>query len=110
MGVNDLLRGRTGEEVVADLTTIVRALKAAGCRVILFTVPPFDMTGVAKDYWYYVNDKIRLTIANEADAVFDFAAVLGQPAPNAHLSVYGGHPNAEGCAVAAKAYLAVKLL
>ena len=110
MGVNDLLRGRTGEEVVSDLTTIVRALKAAGCRVILFTVPPFDMTGVAKDYWYYVNDKIRLTIANEADAVFDFAAVLGQPAPNAHLSVYGGHPNAEGCAVAAKAYLAVKLL
>ena len=110
MGVNDLLRGRTGEEVTSDLTTIVRALKKAGCRVILFTVPPFDMTGDAKDYWYFVNDKIRLTIANEADAVFDFAAVLGQPAPHAHMSVWGGHPNAEGCAVAAKAYLAVKLL
>jgi len=110
MGVNDLLRGRTGEEVVSDLTTIVRALKQAGCRVILFTVPPFDMTGDAKDYWYYVNDKIRLTISNEADAVFDFAAVLGQTAPNAHMSVYGGHPNADGCAVAAKAYLATKLL
>lgn len=110
MGVNDLLRGRTGEEVVSDLTTIVRALKAAGCRVILFTVPPFDMTGDAMKYWYYVNDKIRLTVANDADAVFDFAAVLGQDAPNAHLSVYGGHPNAEGCAVAAKAYLAVNLI
>ncbi len=110
MGVNDLLRGRTGEEVAADLTTIVRALKSAGCRVILFTVPPFDMQGDAKDYWYFVNDKIRLTISNEADAVFDFAAVLGQNAPNAHMSVYGGHPNAEGCAVAAKAYLAVGLL
>ncbi len=110
MGVNDLLRGKTGEEVVADLTTIVRALKKAGCRVILFTVPPFDMTGDAKDYWYYVNDKIRLTISNEADAVFDFAAVLGGDAPNAHMSVYGGHPNAEGCALAAKAYLAVKLI
>ena len=110
MGVNDLLRGRTGEEVVADLTTIVRALKHAGCRVILFTVPPFDMTGDAKDYWYFVNENIRLTIADEADAVFDFAAVLGQEAPNAHLSVYGGHPNAEGCAIAARAYLAVNLL
>ena len=110
MGVNDLLRGRTGEEVVADLTTIVRALKNAGCRVILFTVPPFDMEGDAKAGWYFVNDKIRLTIANEADAVFDFAAVLGQDAPNAHRSVYGGHPNAEGCAIAAKAYLAVKLI
>jgi len=110
MGVNDLLRGRTGEEVVADLTTIVRALKNAGCRVILFTVPPFDMEGDAKVGWYFVNDKIRLTISNEADAVFDFAAVLGQDAPNAHRSVYGGHPNAEGCALAAKAYLAVKLI
>ena len=110
MGVNDLLRGRHGEQVVADLTTIVRALKKAGCRVILFTVPPFDMTGEAKAYWYLINDKIRLTISNEADAVFDFAAVLGQDAPNAHMSVYGGHPNAQGCAVAAKAYLAAKLL
>ncbi|MBQ7299109.1 MAG: SGNH/GDSL hydrolase family protein [Clostridia bacterium] len=110
MGVNDLLRGRTGEEVVADLTTIVRALKNAGCRVILFTVPPFDMTGDAKDYWYFVNDKIRHTIIKEADTVFDFAAVLGQDAPNAHLSVHGGHPNAEGCAIAAKAYLAVNLI
>ena len=90
--------------------TIVRALKAAGCRVILFTVPPFDMTGDAMKYWYFVNDKIRLTIANDADAVFDFAAVLGQDAPNAHMSVYGGHPNAAGCAIAAKAYLAVNLL
>ena len=110
MGVNDLLRGRTGEEVISDLTTIVRALKAAGCHVILFTVPPFDMTGDAKEYWHFVNDKIRLTLANEADAVFDIAAALGQDAPNAHMSVYGGHPNAEGCIVAANAYLTAGLI
>lgn len=110
MGVNDLLRGRTADEVISDLTTIIRALKAAGCRVILFTIPPFDMEGEAQKYWYEGNDKIRLTLSKEADALFDFAAVLGQDVPHAHMSVYGGHPNAEGCAVAAEAYLTAGLL
>lgn len=105
-GVNDLLRGRNAEEVTEDLRTIVRALRASGCRTILFTVPPFDMTGDAMGYWYAVNDAIRTELCREADEIFDFAAVLGQRAPNAHRSVYGGHPNAEGCAVAARAYLA----
>ncbi|MBQ4350673.1 MAG: hypothetical protein II768_05400, partial [Clostridia bacterium] len=88
-----------------DLGTVVRALKAAGCRVILFTVPPFDFTGIARDRWYAVNRAVRESIAKDADALFDFAAVLGKPAPDEHLSVYGGHPNAEGCAVLAEAYL-----
>ncbi|MBO6053601.1 MAG: SGNH/GDSL hydrolase family protein, partial [Clostridia bacterium] len=105
LGVNDLCRDRTDEAIIADLTVIVHALKAAGCRVILFTVPPFDFTGIARDRWYAVNHAVRESIAKDADALFDFAAVLGKPAPDEHLSVYGGHPNAEGCAVAAKAYL-----
>ena len=109
-GVNDLLRGRTAEQVISDLDTIVSALHKAGKRVILFTVPPFDMTGTVKDHWYAVNDAVRGEVGRHADAVFDFADVLGQPAPNRHLSVYGGHPNAEGCRVAAAAYLKRKLL
>lgn len=105
LGVNDLCRDRTAEAIVADLRTVVRALKAAGCRVILFTVPPFDFTGIARDRWYAVNRAVREAISQEADALFDFATVLGRPAPDEHLSVWGGHPNAEGCAAAAKAYL-----
>ena len=105
LGVNDLCRDRTDAAIIADLGTVVRALKAAGCRVILFTVPPFDFTGIARDRWYAVNRAVRESIAKDADALFDFAAVLGKPAPDEHLSVYGGHPNTEGCAVLAKAYL-----
>ncbi len=105
LGVNDLCRGRTDEAIKADLTAIVRSLKSAGCRVVLFTVPPFDFTGVTGEYWYSVNRYLRDSLAREADALFDFAAVLGRPAPEEHLSVYGGHPNAEGCRIAAEAYL-----
>ena len=105
LGVNDLCRDRGADEIIADLRVIIRALKAAGCRVILFTVPPFDFTDERKDRWYAVNAAVRSDLACEADVLFDFAAVLGRPAPNEHLSVYGGHPNAEGCAAAAKAFL-----
>lgn len=102
-GVNDLLRGRTDRQVIGDLYTVTEYLKNKGCRVILFTVPPFDMTGDAKDYWYSVNNCIRnSTLTNE---VFDFAAVLGQEGCNRHMSRYGGHPNAEGCRIAGEAYL-----
>ena len=48
---------------------------------------------------------IREILSREADALFDFAAVLGRPAPEEHRSVWGGHPNAEGCRIAANAYL-----
>ncbi len=104
-GVNDILRGRTAEQVENDLYTIIVALKAVGCQVILFTVPPFDMVGTERKTWYSVNEAIRSRLCSKADAVFDFAAVLGAPAPNRHIAPYGGHPNAEGCKVLACAYL-----
>lgn len=104
-GVNDLLRGRTAKELTSDLQTIVCALSDAGCRVILFTVPPFDMTGQAMENWYAVNAAIRNGEITGADHVFDFARVLGQKPPMEHCSVWGGHPNAAGCRAAADAYL-----
>ncbi|MGI6742205.1 MAG: SGNH/GDSL hydrolase family protein [Eubacteriales bacterium] len=104
-GVNDILRGRTAKQVENDLHTIIVALKAAVCQVILFTVPPFDMTGETGDIWYTVNESIRTHLCSKADAVFDFAAALGASAPNQHIAPYGGHPNAEGCMILACAYL-----
>ena len=104
-GVNDILKGRTAEQVIEDLRTIVLSLKTAGRRVILFTVPPYDMMEEKKEYWYTVNAAIRGEIGALADAVFDFAKALGQEAPNEHCSIYGGHPNSQGCAVAARRYL-----
>ena len=104
-GVNDLLRGRTAEQVKADLNTVIRLLQEAGCQTIIFTVPPFDMVDEKQAYWYEVNDYIRKELSHKADGFFDFARILGQPAPKEYASVYGGHPNAEGCALVAKAYL-----
>ena len=104
-GVNDILKGRTAEQVIEDLRTIVLRLKDAGRRVILFTVPPYDMVEEKKEYWYTVNAAIRGEIGALADVVFDFAKALGQEVPNEHCSIYGGHPNSEGCAVAARRYL-----
>lgn len=109
-GVNDLFHARTVQQITDDLRTILIALKKAGCRTVLFTVPPFDMTGDLAKKWYAANEIIRGELAETADAVFDFAKVLGQKAPNEHMSVYGGHPNAEGCAVVAEALLAANLL
>ena len=104
-GVNDLFHDRTVEEIEGDLRCIMAALSSAGCRVILFTVPPFDFEGILLERWRQVNAAIRGSLGREADAVFDFAAVLGHSEPEQHLAVYGGHPNAEGCAVLAKEFL-----
>lgn len=104
-GVNDILRGRCADEIIKDLRTIMQKLKTAGCRVILLTVPPFDLEGEEKRQWQTVNGIIRETLRKEADGLFDIAAVLGLPAPNENRCIYGGHPNAEGCKAVADAYL-----
>lgn len=104
-GVNDVLRGRSGEEILQDLQTIVAKLKEAGCEVILLTLPPFDLEGQERERWQTVNTAIRNSLWKEADGIFDIAAVLGRPAPNEHLCIYGGHPNAQGCKAVADAYL-----
>lgn len=104
-GVNDILRGRTAEQVLEDLHTIVGKLKQANCRVILLTLPPFDLEGEQRMRWQKVNHTIRTSLRTEADGLFDIAAVLGQPAPKEHLCIYGGHPDAEGCQAVAEAYL-----
>ena len=104
-GVNDVLRGRKAEEILKDLETIVTKLKEAGCKVILLTLPPFDLEGEQRLAWQTVNKTIRETLWKTADDLFDIAAVLGQPAPNENLCIYGGHPDANGCKVVAEAYL-----
>lgn len=104
-GVNDTLRNYRAEEILQNLQRIVSKLKEADCRVILLTLPPFDLEGEQRIQWQKVNKTIRESLSKEADGLFDIAAVLGQAAPNEHLCIYGGHPNAHGCAVVAEAYL-----
>ena len=104
-GVNDVLRGRKAEEILLDLQTIVTKLKTAGCRVILLTLPPFDLAGEPLVQWRQVNAVIRESLWKKVDGLFDIAQVLGQDPPNDNLCIYGGHPNADGCKAVAEAYL-----
>ena len=104
-GVNDLLQGHSPDAVMRDLETVVTKLKEAGCRVILFTLPPFDYEEELRIKWESVNRFVREELYKKADGLFEIARVLGRPAPEEHMTVYGGHPNAEGSAKVAEAYL-----
>ena len=101
-GVNDILRGHTADRICADLARIVALLKAAGKRVILQTVPPFDYTGNAIEVWQTVNAFIKRELVTRVDALFDNGTVLSR-ADAPHSTRFGGHPNEEGCRLWAEA-------
>jgi len=101
-GVNDILQTGNADLIKESLTLIVQNLKALGIAVVLQTVPPFDYNAVQRTVWENVNAYIKNSLGNLADAVFDTVTVLGtEHAP--HMARYGGHPNADGCALWARA-------
>jgi len=105
-GVNDIFHDRTANQIVNDLRTIITELQKAGCRVTIFTVPPFDYAPEFRPTWRAINESIRTDLRYLADDFFDFAKILGKPAPEEYLAPYGGHPNAEGSRILAQAYIA----
>ncbi|MBR2406339.1 MAG: SGNH/GDSL hydrolase family protein [Clostridia bacterium] len=98
-GVNDMGR-RTAQQICEDLTAAVTALQAAGCRVLLQTVPPFEYSPEARERWQQVNRYLRTVLRHRADAFFDVETALGSDPKR-----YGGHPNEEGCRVWAEGIL-----
>jgi lysophospholipase L1-like esterase len=115
LGVNDILNSmRTSDQLLGDLGTIMGTIKARhpSTRVILFTVPTFNLTGQAYTTWAAVNDAIRTAPPAGADLVFDIAAVQSQPAPNdgkvkpEYMTGGDAHPNNVASAAIASAFLA----
>ena len=102
-GVNDINQGQDAALIKADLAAIVRRLKQAGCRVLLQTVPPFDYDEAHTRVWQEVNAYLRSELKHEADAFFDAALLLAKSAEEPQNARYGGHPDAAGCAVWARA-------
>ena len=101
-GVNDLFQIGDAQRTMADLEKIVDCLNAAGVRVVLQTVPPFDYEGENIGRWLRINEHIRQTLSKKVALVFDVVPWLGQTeAPN--MAKFGGHPDAAGCAVWADA-------
>ena len=102
-GVNDILQGRTANQVKDDLTYIVENLKNAGKKVFLLTVPPFDYLEEATKKWNEVNDYIKTVLKYKVDFLFDNVSYLGESEELSHMAKYGGHPNEEGCRIWADA-------
>lgn len=106
-GVNDVCQGREEEAIKDDLLTVIHRLKEVGVKVMIQTLPPFDLQGESLEKWLHLNEYIRSTLAEEADAVFDVAPVLCDGPIEFGSAKYAGHPNEEGCRVWAEAMLAV---
>lgn len=108
-GVNDTMQGFSKEQLKNDLKTTVLALKEAGKRVILQTIPPFDYNPEQRQRWQEVNCYIKEELSRSVDYVFDVVPHLGKSESEPHLAKYGGHPNEQGCAIWANAlYEAIK--
>lgn len=96
LGVNDLLQGRSVEDIKSDLYYIADHLVRTGVKTIFQTLPPFDYCGKMIDDWKEINRFILEEIAKRVDFVFDCTSVLGVEG-EPHMAKYGGHPNALGC-------------
>lgn len=116
LGVNDIdIGARTAEELLADLTSIISVLRShdPSVEIILFTVPPFNFKDEREQHWRKVNEALRGTALPGVDHVFDMAALLSKPEPEAHLerlefmsSVDDPHPNGHAGQVVSDAFLA----
>ena len=103
-GINDILQGRTTDEIKNDIKTIVLKLVNSGIKVGIFTVPPFDFEDYRENMRQEINAFIFKEIAPLVEYVFDFAKALANPEkPN--FTVHGDHPDNEGCRIAAQAFL-----
>ena len=110
-GTNDMQGGQYGvgapnaaPAINTWLSQIVTKLRDAGCEVVLFNAPPFDLPALNEGIRAELNQLLPDTAAQTGATLFDWASLLEQPdAPG--RSLYGGHPNAEGCKVVADAFL-----
>lgn len=112
-GTNDVISGKyannrpdTCDEMLEYMTTIVTQLKNAGCEVIIFTEPPFDFPNGSTQETTRVEFNAALSdLATQNDCkLFDFASILADPSDSAK-TLYGGHPNGEGCLLVADEFL-----
>ena len=101
-GSNDIGRGRTTEEMKADLTRIVTVLKEAGVKVFLVSVPPFNWQDAQFTRWVEINEFLTRELSRQADGFFDIAPLLTDP-NQPGMALYGKHPDEEGCRIWADA-------
>lgn len=101
-GTNDVGHYRTADQIVGDLQIIMDKLHAAGTKVLLQTLPPFDWKDERLATWLEVNRRVRGELAPQADAFFDVVPVLTDDEQSG-VAKFGGHPDETGCAAWAEA-------
>lgn len=119
IGINDVMsvyggKPQTGAEataadIVKSITDIAAMGEEAGAEIILFSVPPFNLTGGNLYKWQAVNRELKTLAEEKGYSFFDFAAVLGDPADPSKC-IYGDHPNKEGCTAVADAFMKAGIL
>ena len=103
-GINDILHGRSAKNIESDLSFIVEKLRDNGVKSGVFTVPPFDFPESAEKIRVEINSYITEQLSRRTEYVFDFAGALCNPS-SPYKTIYGPHPNNEGCRVAAEKFL-----
>lgn len=119
LGINDVANGifnapKSGKaadaaSIIGYIRQIAKIAEDAGVEVIIFSVPPFNLTGSTHQKWLDVNNGIKKLTDEKGYGFFDFAAVLGDPDDPAKC-IYGDHPNKEGCTAVADAFMASGIL
>lgn len=119
IGINDVMSiyggepktadSASAEDIVASITQIAAMAEEAGAEVILFTIPPFNLSGEKLAKWQTANAQIKELAQDKGYQLFDFAAVLGDP-NNPSRCIYGDHPNKEGCTAVANAFMEAGIL
>lgn len=104
-GTNDIVSGQYGvftsskpEDVANWIDTIVSTLTEAGCRVILFNAPPFNLDEDVNSLRVQLNELLPEVASKNGAEYFDFSTCLENP-DDTTQSLYGQHPNDEGCKV-----------
>ncbi len=97
MGVNDIGRGFTADQIKDNLNKIVNKLIAAGCKVIIQTIPPFDYANEKITKWIEVNDYIVTELSHKVYYLFDTVKILKRSDDEPYMTKYGDHPNDDGC-------------
>ena len=119
IGINDVMSiyggkpqtadSASAEDIVASITQIAAMAEEVGAEIIIFSIPPFNLSGEKLTKWQTANEQIKELAQAKDYRFFDFAAVLGDPNDPAKC-IYGDHPNAEGCTAVADAFMAEGIL
>ena len=95
-GVNDINQGFIAEQIIKNLDIIMDKLHAAGVKVIIQTVPPFDYSNSRTVTWSKVNEHIITSMAERADGFLDVRPILSKSEEELSKTKFGSHPNSEG--------------